>query len=241
MAMARSAAIEDLLDANAAGPAYPGCAGDCALRSEADHRVANHLAMLSSYIRLKAAEFDHPAGPPSRAAAQLFAQSLDGQVRAITRMHRLLISGQPDQPLALATLLHEVCAPYVSGMDRRIALIEDVADDCFARPCQIMPISQIVSEAITNAVKYAFPGGRTGIILVNCRRRADGGIRIEIVDNGVGLPKGFDPDRDGGFGFHLVRGLSRGMRAPITFSLDGRGLAVGLDLPLADAEPIASA
>jgi two-component sensor histidine kinase len=239
--MATSTNVEAQLATGPAAQPFPGCAGDCALRSEADHRVANHLAMLSSYIRLKAAAFDHPAGPPSRGAAQLFAQSLDGQVRAIARMHRMLISGQPDGPLSLVTLLHEICAPYVSGMDRRIALVEDVADDCFTQADQIIPISQIVSEAITNAVKYAFPGGRTGNILVTCHRSAGGGARIAVIDNGVGLPSGFDPYGDGGFGFHLMRGLSRGMRAPIGFNMDGQGLEVVLDLPSTGAGAIAAA
>ncbi len=239
--MATSPNVEAHLASGPAAQPFPGCADHCALRSEADHRVANHLAMLSSYIRLKAAEFDHPAGPPSRGAAQLFAQSLDGQVRAIARTHRLLISGQPDGPLSLANLLHEICAPFVSGMDRRIALVEDVATDCFTQAAQIMPISQIVSEAITNAVKYAFPRGRTGIILVTCRRSAGDRLRIAIIDNGVGLPNGFDPDRDGGFGLHLMRGLSKGMRAPIAFNMDGHGLEVALDLPLAEADPVAAA
>jgi two-component sensor histidine kinase len=139
------------------------------------------------------------------------------------------------------TLLHEICAPYVTGMDRRMALVEDVAGDCFAQAAQIMPVSQIVSEAIANAVKHAFPDGRTGIILVTCRRGADGGVRIGIADNGVGMPKGLDPDRDGGFGLHLMRGLGNGMGAPIAFSPGDGGVDVRLELPPANVEVVAAA
>ena len=229
--MATSPNVEAHLASGPAAQPFPGCADHCALRSEADHRVANHLAMLSSYIRLKAAEFDHPAGPPSRGAAQLFAQSLDGQVRAIARTHRLLISGQPDGPLSLANLLHEICAPFVSGMDRRIALVEDVATDCFTQAAQIMPISQIVSEAITNAMKHAGSADGFGVISVRCRAGARGGPVVEVCDDGEGLPAGFDPDRDGGFGLNLIRGLSRALGASLAFDDARPGVRVRLNLP----------
>jgi two-component sensor histidine kinase len=208
---------------------FPGCALDCALRHETDHRVANHLAMLSSFLQLKSAEFEQP-GPLNRAAVQLFAQSLDAQIRAVARLHRVLTSHDLDAEIDLATLLREVCAPFANGLDQRLVLIQDFSADCYARPDQVLQISQIVGEAITNAVKHAYPGDATGVLLIRSQPTTSGGVLIEVSDNGVGLPEAFDPDRDGGFGFHLMRGLSRGLRAPLSFFSSPQGLRVNLTL-----------
>lgn len=212
-----------------ASAGFPGCAMDCALRHETDHRVANHLAMLSSYIRLKSAEFEQP-GPLGRDAARLFAQSLDAQIRAVARLHRVLTSQDRDAEVDLATLLREVCAPFANGLDQRVVIIQDFSPDCCARPDQILQISQLVGEAITNAVKHAYPGDATGVLLIRSQPTGAGGVLIEVNDNGAGLPEAFDPDRDGGFGLHLMRGLSRGLRAPLSFFSSPQGLRVSLTL-----------
>ena len=212
-----------------AGAGFPGCAHDCALRRETDHRVANHLAMLSSYVRLKSAEFE-PPGAPGRDAIRLFAQGLDAQIRSIARLHRILTSDDHDADVDLATLLIEVCAPFASGLDQRIVLLQDFAADCSARPDQVLQISQLVGEAITNAVKHAYPGGGAGVLLVRSQRTTAGGVRVEVSDNGVGLPQAFDPDTDGGLGFQLMRGLSRGLGAPLVFRSGPQGLRVSLTL-----------
>jgi two-component sensor histidine kinase len=211
--------------------ALPDCARDCVLRSEADHRVANHLAMLASYVRLKGGEFGYAAPPPSRAAVQFFAQSIEAQIRAVGRLHRLLMSGQADAPVGLAEVLHEVCAPFVAGLDPHVALVEDCADDCVIWPNEILPVSQIVSEAVINAAKYAYPGGRAGVILVRAQHNPDGSIRIEVIDEGIGLPAGFDPEHDGAFGVQLMRSLSRGLGAQMELQTPLDGLRVSCTLP----------
>jgi two-component sensor histidine kinase len=211
------------------GAGFPGCALDCAARHETDHRVANHLAMLSSYVRLKSAEFEQP-GVLGRDTMRLFAQGLDAQIRAVARLHRILTSDHHGAGIDLATLLHEVCAPFASGLDQRIVLFQDFDPDCCARPDQVLQISQIIGEAITNAVKHAYPGDTPGVLLIRSQPTTSGGVMIEVSDSGVGLPEAFDPDKDGGVGFQLMRGLSRGLGAPLVFRSGPQGLRVSLML-----------
>ena len=59
---------------------------------------------------------------------------------------------------------------------------------------QAIPAGLIVSELISNAIKYAFPGQRPGSILIEGRHRGDQ-IELAIRDDGVGIaarpePKG---------------------------------------------------
>src|SRR5262249_45142009 len=69
-----------------------------------------------------------------------------------------------------------------------------------------VPLVLVVNELVTNAVKYAFPRGRPGLIRAILR---DGGdiVTLVVEDNGVGLPRDFDMTKSPGLGFTLVNGL----------------------------------
>ena len=94
---------------------------------------------------------------------------------------------------------------------------------------QLLPLTQIVAEALTNAIKYAHPAGQTGTIIVRCRRDA-AGLRVEVADDGVGLPRGFDPKADSGYGTRLLTGLARHLGATLSFDAPGGGHCVAVTL-----------
>jgi PAS domain S-box-containing protein len=63
-----------------------------------------------------------------------------------------------------------------------------------------IPCGLILNELIVNAIQHAFPEGRAGAISISLNRDEDGLIRLEVRDDGVGLPPGFDLRRDGRLG-----------------------------------------
>jgi two-component sensor histidine kinase len=75
-------------------------------------------------------------------------------------------------------------------------------------PKQGVAIGLLVGEAITNALKYALPAGVAGKIQISSRESPDGRLAIEIADDGVGLPEGFDPTVSSGKGLRLMRALA---------------------------------
>ena len=68
-------------------------------------------------------------------------------------------------------------------------------------------LALITSEGITNALKHAFPEGRSGTITVDCRRSDESGI-LTIQDNGIGMTK---YTSDVSMGLKLVRTLVKGV------------------------------
>ena len=213
------------------GSPYPDCSVGCSLLAETDHRTANHFTLLASYVRLKGAELQAQPEITPR-LVQIFARGLDAQIRSVARLHRVL-AAQPLQagPVALSTVLSEACAPF-AGFSERIALVLDLGPDCVARADQILPISQIVVEAVTNALKHAYPGG-AGAVVIRCRDGEDG-LEVEVVDDGPGLPDGFRSETGGGLGFRLMRAHSRALRARLTFDGEAGGLRVRLTMPAGD-------
>lgn len=112
-------------------------------------------------------------------------------------------------------------------------------------------LRRVIDNLIDNAVRYSRPGGE-----VRCRvSTRPEGVRIEVEDDGVGIPKGdlrriFDrfyqagrpgePHRRGtGLGLSIVAGLVREMRGTVrAHSQEGRpGTLLEVDLPHAGAAP----
>jgi two-component sensor histidine kinase len=59
---------------------------------------------------------------------------------------------------------------------------------------------------ISNSLKHAFPKGRTGVITIDIRKKADSYILI-YSDDGIGIPEGITFERTESLGMQLIHGL----------------------------------
>lgn len=75
------------------------------------------------------------------------------------------------------------------------------------------------------------PTGVAGKIGIASRNRPEGGLVIEIADDGVGLPEGFDPTMGSRTGLRLMRALAEQLGGRLDFEQGLIGLAVRLELP----------
>lgn len=203
----------------------------CDIIREADHRIANHLALVSAFIGLRLRELADDPAPPSRDGVRLALESVRTQIEAVARLHRAL-AGQPRlEAVPVDERLHDICAPLAAVLSGRIEIAEDLASGVGVPALQMLPLTQIVAEAITNAVKHGCPGGR-GRIAVSSRQDTEGRLLVTIIDQGLGPPPGFDP-ADGGLGYRLIGALSRSLGATYEVSAGHPGLRFSLCLPAA--------
>jgi two-component sensor histidine kinase len=81
-----------------------------------------------------------------------------------------------------------------------------------------IPLGLIINEAVTNSIKYAFPDSRPGEISISM---VDDGwqIKLELADNGVGMPKLAPGGQTGSLGIELMKGLSGDIDANIDFEI----------------------
>jgi two-component sensor histidine kinase len=86
---------------------------------------------------------------------------------------------------------------------------------------QAVPLGLILNEAITNAVKYAFPNGRRGTIVVSLRRQGARNILLKIADNVIGLPGNFDFNRNNSLGMQLIRLFAEQLEGELFFQGEG--------------------
>jgi len=95
----------------------------------------------------------------------------------------------------------------------------------------VQPLVLILCEIFINAVKYAHPAGVPLILVVDCEASADGELLLTVSDDGVGLPEGFQPERDGGMGFKVMHRLAQEIGSELRILSTHLGLSLRLSLP----------
>jgi two-component sensor histidine kinase len=84
---------------------------------------------------------------------------------------------------------------------------------------------------ITNALKHAFPNGHSGKVLVQLQKASDGGLRLVVKDNGVGVPKDIDLHTSESLGFQLLSTLAEQLDGQIEMHR-GEGTTFILTFPM---------
>ena len=210
------------------------------LHTEANHRIANNLAMIAGLVRLHASNVTSGREENfTRGDVRQLLDEIGTRIETVGRLHRLLSSTTPRSAVNMADHLRDTCEALVASMldERAIALSFRAVGDCAVDPDSAGPVALIVSELVTNSIKHAHPAGAPGKILIRCGPGLAGGIYVEVEDDGVGLPEGFDPWKDGGLGFRVVRNLAYQLGARLAFDMDGLGLKAKLIVPAAVLEP----
>jgi two-component sensor histidine kinase len=92
---------------------------------------------------------------------------------------------------------------------------------------QAVPLGLIINEVITNAFKYAFPDGRPGTVTLRLLRLAETSYQLTIADDGVGLPKNYDPSQSRSLGMTLLHGFSGQLGGELTITSQA-GLTINL-------------
>ena len=212
------------------GPPYPKPCDSCFLLQEAHHRTANHFTLLNSFVRLQIADLSRQDHEPSRSEILLLLKSIGVQIDTIARVNRTLAVAGTSAAIDVGAYLHECITPFKTGPYGTVTFSEDFEPGCFSQPEQMLAIGQIVTEVVTNSIKY----GRAvePVIAVHCSQSVDGALLVEVSDNGPGLPAGFDPMTSGGLGFRLLRALSHSLGARTKFeSTHPTGLHFQLSIP----------
>ena len=203
------------------------------LIAESNHRIANNLTLIAGLLRLQASSLAKDKRSLTAEDVRLLIEEVGGRVETVARLHRLLASASRGSALVLSNYLHDIAEAAIGSMTAAggVTFVRSAGDPCEIEPHQALPVGFIVGELVTNAVKYAHPTGVKGRIELGCHPRPHGTVLIQIVDDGVGLPEGFDPRKDGGLGMRMVRSLADQLGANLNFESSEVGLTVRMLIP----------
>src|SRR6185437_1465649 len=112
--------------------------------------------------------------------------------------------------VALNAHLRDIANTLVTAFssEQQPVHIEHSGPDCVVLTRHVQPLTLILCEILTNAMKYAHPSGVPVRITILCEYGSDGVLQLTVSDDGIGLPEDFDTAKDGGLGFQIIRMLT---------------------------------
>ena len=195
------------------------------LLEELNHRVKNTLQMASSFLRIQMS-IAQSQEPAVQEALHSAVERLD----RMTEIHEKLYRAQGLQEIEFGGYLGMLCRDLLAsfGAAHGLRVVLDIdADEAFLKPDQAIPLALIANEAMINALKYAFPDGRSGRVAVSFRHTSRSLLCMTIGDDGVGMP---DERRAGSLGLTLMELLAEQIEASVTVRSD-KGTTVTVSIP----------
>ncbi|WP_084150325.1 histidine kinase dimerization/phosphoacceptor domain -containing protein [Azohydromonas australica] len=182
------------------------------LLQEVHHRVKNNLQVVSSLLQLQRRQLRDPA------IEAVFSET-EHRVRAMALVHQRLYQQSTLSALNFADYLRTLADQLI----RSFGAEGRVRPACELQPLTLpvntaIPLGLIVTELITNALKYAYGPGSEGVLglvlrMPEAEPAAPRSVVLEVHDSGPGLPPGFEPAGATSLGMRLVTLLSRQLDA----------------------------
>jgi len=204
------------------------------LLQEVHHRVKNNLQIISSLLNLQADQVQDAA------VLELLAVTRN-RVGAMALLHENLYQSESLARLNLPEYVKSLCAQLLRAAGPIRARVQL---ECHVEPGtisleldQAVPCGLLLNELVTNALKHAFPGERSGCIRVTLERATPQTVGLTVADDGAGLPVTLDPSATSSLGLQLVSLLTQQLHGTVNFER-GQGTAVHILFPnSAETEP----
>ena len=153
------------------------------------------------------------------------------RVNAVGRAYERLAYNADYENIELVEYLREVIGDLETTVAPCKIQFDAPQEIQFAADRAIL-VGLIINELVSNAGKYAYPDCPGGLISVRLVLTDKNTILVSVHDEGVGLPKQFDPTTSKRLGTRLVNALSMQLGAELTRPLSPIGTNFTLLIPL---------
>jgi len=179
------------------------------LISELNHRVKNLLGVVAGIAHMTA-----------RASTSLeeFEPAFSGRLMALSKAHEILTDATWE-PASLRKLSEDLLGLFAQGPMPRASVI---GPDILLSPPNLLSVSMILHELLTNAVKYGALAGSAGSIRLLWTLEQNA-LEISWIEEGL---SGVKPPRRAGFGSQMIaKSISHELRGRSTSEWRSTGLA----------------
>lgn len=183
------------------------------LLKEIHHRVKNNMQIISSLLSLQTRFVN------DEEALDILKES-QNRVRSMAIIHEKLYQSKDLSEINFGEYIESLVSNLFYSYKANNTDIKPVYDveDLSLNIDTAVPCGLIISELVSNSLKYAFPTKKIGEILVSLKFR-DGKYHLIVSDNGVGMPE-VDVDKLDSLGLLLVFNLTEQLDGEITINRD---------------------
>jgi two-component sensor histidine kinase len=179
------------------------------MMKEIHHRVKNNLMVIQSLLNLQSRYIKDTA------ARDIFKDS-QNRAKSMAMIHESLYQSGDLKRIEFSdyikTLAKNLFYSYAADPGR--VEINVNVDEVMLDVDTAIPLGLILTELVSNCLKYAFPDDRSGSVDVDFHLE-DHKYVLMVSDDGVGLPEGFDHEESESLGLMLVYSLSSQIKATV--------------------------
>jgi two-component sensor histidine kinase len=139
------------------------------------------------------------------------------RIQSMALLHEILYQSKDlatvDFSKYVLRMVHHLFLCY--GVDPQRILLQTELDTIGLELDDALPLGLLISEAVSNSLKHAFPDGKPGEVRIFLRRQSEAGVALTLSDNGVGLPEGLDWATSPTLGLRLVQVLAGQLHASV--------------------------
>lgn len=168
---------------------------------ELQHRVSNNLQLASALLTLQR----------RTVADEQAVRVLDEASRRlmlIGRISRSLYDSETGRHRLEPFLRDLVCDILHASGREDIQLSLDIGCDPDLPSGASVPMALVIAESVSNAVEHGLADRQDARIDIRVAPGEDGGMTIEIADNGRGLPPGFQAEKSDSLGLRIASALA---------------------------------
>jgi len=172
------------------------------LLKEVHHRVKNNMQIISSILKMQERQVQDPV-------LKIVLEESQNRIRSMALIHENLYRNENLANIHFANYVKSLAgnlARSFSEQHGKVTFNYDIEDVYL--PLDIgIPCGLIINELISNSFKYAFTAKDSGKITINLKQLDEQSFRLQICDNGVGLPEPIDFEKSGTLGMKIVTKL----------------------------------
>ena len=193
------------------------------LLKEMRHRIANSLQIIASILMLKARSVHS-------AETRRHLQESHQRILSIAAVQNHLEASGRGETIAVAPYLTALCSTLAKSMigDDHSVQLDVVAGAGIVSSRDAVSLGLIVTEAVINSLKHAFPAGRADGRIIVSYAVAGSDWALSIKDNGVGKQDTDTTTSKPGLGTSIVKALAQQLQADIRIVSDTHGTTVAI-------------
>ncbi len=192
-----------------------------AMLREVNHRVGNSLQLVSSFMSLQMRHVSDQGAKDALRESQ-------ARIEAVAHVHRRLYTSGDMSRVAMDEYLHglmDELSKSIGPDDGSPRLILEAAPLSVSTD-QAVSLGVIVTELVTNAVKYAYAPGQGGEIRIHMKPDGDGRAVLTVEDDGPGL--GLGKPKGTGLGGKIISAMASGLRSGVEYDGAHKGVRAQL-------------
>ena len=179
------------------------------LLKEVHHRVKNNMQVISSILSLQSSYVT------DEHVLEVLKESRN-RIAAMASIHERLYRTTNLSDIRFSSYVKDLVESLVNTYELQDTSVELVfsLDEVFLSLNRAIPCGLVLNELISNSLKYAFRGRKTGKIEISLIGKPDK-ISLSLADNGVGIPEGISVENTDTLGLQLVSTLVEQMEGEL--------------------------